>query len=102
MNIEKQKALNRNIRIYWWNYGLRTLSFSGTYKEWFIKNEIIIRNYKNKVIFSGSFGNMKFRIFLSTDYEHSFNQIIKLCLMYLGDKAQLFDGFNREYKVNWR
>ena len=102
MNIEQNKAIQREIRIYWWNFGSKQLDFLGTYKEWFEKNKIIIRNYKNKVIFSGSFGNMEFRISLSKDYEHSFNQIIKLCLMYLGDKAQLFDGFNREYKVNWR
>ena len=102
MNLEKHRALKRIINIYWWNIGHKTLDFSGTYKEWFEKNKITIIVMANHIHFSGEFGSMKFKIRLSKDYEHSFNQIIKLCLMHLGDKAILIDGFNREYKVNWR
>ena len=30
-----------NLIIYWWNFGKKTLSFSGTAKEWLNKNKII-------------------------------------------------------------
>ena len=102
MRKEKYIALNRDIRIYWWNMGSKKLDFQGTYKEWFEKNDIKIIVIKNYIFFSGNFGNMEFKIRLGKDYEHAFNQIIKLCLMYLGDKALLYDSFNREYKINWR
>jgi hypothetical protein len=102
MNKQKLTALNRDIRIYWWNIGTKSLDFEGTYKEWFEKNKINIIAKGSYIYFSGEFGNMKFKIRLGNDFEHSFNQIIKLCLVYLGDKAQLIDGFNRTYNINYR
>lgn len=95
-------SLNRYILIYWWNGGKKIKDFDGTYKEWFDKQKIKITELDNRLHFRGEFGSMSFSIYLSKDYEHSFNQIIKICLMYLGDKALLIDGFNRQYKINWR
>ena len=101
--MEKQKALLRRISIYWWNHGQKKLDYSGTYKDWFIKNKIKITEYNGKLSFKGQFGNMKFNLtFQKGDYEHNFNHVIKLCLSYLGDKAKLIDGFNRVYNINWR
>ena len=95
-------AINRNISIYWWNYGKKTKDFEGTYKEWFDKQEILITELNNRLRFEVHFGSMSFTMYLNKDYEHSFNQIIKTCLVHLGDKAMLIDGFNRQYKINWR
>ena len=102
MNKEKETALNRDITIYWWNGSSKQLDYKGTYKKWFDDNKIKITVITDYIHFSGTFGSMEFKIRLRKDYEHSFNQIIKLCLMYLGDKALLIDGFHREYKVNWK
>ena len=49
--MEKQKALNRDIKIYWWNFNKKQLDFSGTYKEWFEKNKIKITVIKNHIYF---------------------------------------------------
>jgi len=95
-------ALNRSITLYWWNHGKKTKDFEGTYKEWFYKHKINCVELSNHLWFSGEFGNMKFIFKLNKDYEHSFNQIIKTCLVHLGDKAMLIDGFNRQYKINWK
>ena len=102
MNKEKETALNRDITIYWWNHGKKIKDFEGTYKEWFFEHKINYVELSEHLWFSGIFGSMKFTLKLNKDYEHSFNQVIKLCLMYLGDKALLIDGFNRQYKINWR
>jgi len=100
--MKKEDYFKKEIYIYWWNMGTKILDFHGTYKEWFLKNKIKIYNYKGFVYFVGSFGSMTFKIkFQSNDYEHAFKHIIKLCLMYLGDKAMLIDWCNREYKINW-
>ena len=95
-------ALKRDILIYWWNMGEKQKDFEGTYKEWFDKQKVIINELTNCLRFEVQFGSMSFIMYLNKDYEHSFNQIIKICLMYLGDKAMLIDGFNRQYKINWR
>jgi len=100
--MSKIKELDLTITTYWWNFGTKSKDFTGTYKEWFIKNKITIRESGNICIFKGSFGSMKFRLELTKDYPHGFNHIIKLCLVYMGDKAMLIDGYNREYKINWR
>jgi hypothetical protein len=100
--MEKEEALQKKIIIYWWNMGSKKLDFQGTYKEWFEKNDIKCVALSSHLHFSGTFGNMKFTMKLGKNYQHAFNQIIKLCLMYLGDKALLYDGFNREHKINWR
>lgn len=97
-----KEELNREIATYWWNFGSKTKDFEGTYKQWFDKHKITIRQTKLRLIYKGSFGSMDFRIELTKDYVHGFNHIIKLCHVYLGDKALLIDGFNRQYKINWR
>ena len=100
----KQEALDHTFVTYWWNMGTKTKDFSGTYKQWFKDHKITITvKHEREVIFSGSYGSINFKInYQGIDYIHQFNLIIKLCLMYLGDKAMLIDGFNREYKINWR
>ncbi|MCX6165163.1 MAG: hypothetical protein NTU73_09965 [Ignavibacteriae bacterium] len=101
-NIEiMTKSLNRRITTYWWNFGSKKKDFEGTYKEWFKKHKISIRETEKTINFTGSYGSMQFKVKMTKDYEYSFNQIIKMCLTFLGDKALLRDGFNREYKINW-
>lgn len=103
MNIEKNKALLRQITIHWWNMGTKQLDYSGTYKDWFENRKIKITEYNNKISFTGTIGGMEFKLkYRNFDYEHLFNQVIKLYMVYMGDKAQLTDGFNRVYKMNWR
>jgi hypothetical protein len=96
------ESLNRKITTYWWNHGSKKKDFEGTYKEWFKKHKISIRETEKTINFTGSYGSMQFKIKMSKNYEHSMNLIIKLCKTYLGDKARLIDGFNREYNINWR
>lgn len=98
----KQNALNLRITIYWWNHGQKKKDFTGTYKEWFKNNKISIRDGQLLTI-KGSYGSIhEFKLKLTKDYVYAFNLVIKLCLTYMGDQAMLIDGFNREYKINWR
>ena len=98
----KNKTLNLDIYTWWWNMGIKTKDFQGTYGDWFKKHKISITEKTTMLIFTGSFGSMRFTIKMSKDYIESFNIIIKLCLTFLGDKAMLHDGYHREYKINWR
>jgi len=102
----KKEVLNYSITTWWWNMGTKKKDFVGTYKEWFKKNNIKVKSFRkdggDKLSFKGEFGSMKISITM-TDYDlTSLNKIIQFCLVYLGDKAMLHDGLNREYKINWR
>lgn len=98
----KKEALEYPLILWWWNHGKKIKDFEGTYKEWFKNNNISIKENDSCVIFKCSYGALTFSIKLSRTDLDSFNLIIKLCLTYLGDKAMMRDGYNREYKINWR
>jgi len=114
MKNEYKEALQKQITIYWWNLGTKTLDHKGTYGEFFKKKEIKISEVKHpnnkeykalkfnmpigssRIIFYTSLGSKT-----AWDYAEMFNNAIKLFLTYLGDKT-LFYGNNREFKINWR
>lgn len=98
----KNEALEKKITLWWWNHGYKKKDFEGTYKEWFLRNEIKIIVKRKRILFVGSYGSMSFDIYLTKDFIEAFNLIIKLCLTFLGDKAFLVDGYGRQYKINWR
>jgi hypothetical protein len=98
----KEEALDHSITIWWWNHEQKKKDFEGTYKQWFLRNSITVTKTSKALVFSGSYGSMTFAIHLSKDYVNSFNEIIQFCLVHMGDKASLRDGFGHEYKINWR
>ena len=93
-----------NLIIYWWNFGKKTLSFSGTAKEWLNKNKIIIKFSQNEyeglnIKISGNIGRSKFS-FTENNYEDAVKQVIMFQLSYMGDKAKFILN-NREYSNNF-
>ena len=106
---EVNKVAKRQIKLWWWNMGTKTLDFEGSYKDYFSKRNIkltIIRHsaIENKKVlrFSFSVGRLVFKIDSSDiDIQNSFDMIVKIYQTYLGDKT-LFHANSREYRINWR
>jgi hypothetical protein len=104
----KTKEINNTqITIYWWNHGRKTLDFKGTYKEWMVKNSIVIKPIRTDKFVNGletkfNYGSMTMKLKYVSGYMDGLNYVIKVCLTFLGDKALFIDGYKREYKINWR
>lgn len=103
--------MTNKIKIYWWNFGLKTLEFNGELDEYLKQKDIfiektnyIIDNKTNIVTIKDSY-NIKFNIggaFFEirdnySDYEKVAIDTIKLFLMRLGDKALIEYGNQRIY-----
>lgn len=108
--MDKKQAEQRDIIIWWWNFGKKTLDFKGTYKDYLIKRNIKVRKIKhpiNKKVegyrFNIPVGSsiINFDSF-DSDYINCLTNAIKQFLTYLGDRTMFIDGYNREYKLNWR
>ena len=107
--MDKEEAEQKEIVIYWWNLGTKTLDFRGSYKDFLkrqnIKVSIIckldksIKGYRFNIPCGSSI--TRFDNF-DGDYTASATLAIKLSLVYLGDKAKFIDGYGREHKINWR
>ena len=93
-----------NLIIHWWNFGKKTLSFSGTAKERLNKNKIIVKFSQNEyeglnIKISGNIGHSKFS-FTENNYEDAVKQVIMFNLSYMGDKAKFILN-NREFSNNF-
>jgi hypothetical protein len=100
---------NQGIRIYWWNFGKKTLDYEGTYKGFMDKKDIKVTDitigkgkYKSK--------GLHFEIPLSSckatyetcdgDYR-AYDDAIKIFLTLMGDKSK-FEASQRVYYINWK
>ncbi|MEK6880954.1 MAG: hypothetical protein AABY22_15145 [Nanoarchaeota archaeon] len=100
----------RQITIHWWNMGSKTLDFKGSYKDYFLKKNIKVKeiNHPSNKEVKGlrfTFGLSSNLIRLDTwvsDYLPEYNKAIIVFLTLLGDKTIFHDGYGREYKINWR
>ena len=105
--MEKKEIENKQIIIYWWNFGRKTLDFKGTYKEYLKNKDIDIKEIdkvdKHYYRISFSCGSSNFIIQM---YGHNpkdvFDVAIKTFLQYLGDRHLFIDGYNKEHRINWR
>ena len=102
--MELKEALQKNITIYWWNFGTKTLDFKGTYKDFLEERDIKIKeiNLKDKhywnIDFSCGSANFKIQIYGNFSID-ILDTAIKQFLSYLGDRAK-FQSYNREYNIN--
>ncbi len=103
MNKVLETALDSHIVLYWWNMGKKSKDHDGTYKDFFKRIGVKIKQTDKGLKINFSTNQIKYNI-ISTDYDiiETFNQIVKIYLTYLGDKALMIDTFNRESKINWR
>ena len=95
----------KEITVYWWNCGKKTLDFRGTYKGFFMKRDIRVTD-----IVSNGVKGFHFDIPLAfskatydtydTDYSRCCDDAIKIFLTLMGDKAKLISG--REFYINWK
>jgi hypothetical protein len=103
--MDKKYWENREITVYWWNMGTKTLDYRGPYKG-FLK----LKGIKVRAITRNGTGGFRFTIpLLSTkaildtytsDYYRACDQAIEVFLTLLGDKTK-FIGLNREFNINW-
>mgnify|MGYP001605016258 CR=1 FL=1 len=104
--MNKKEAEQKEIKIYWWNFRNKTLDFKGSYKDFLLKRGIKVRKIHHKESkgyrFKISFGStiICFNTF-GGDYLANLDTVIKLFLVYLGDKTK-FEAYNRTYLLNWR
>jgi hypothetical protein len=103
--MDKKGFENKQIIIYWWNMGKKTLDYRGTYKGFLkqkgIKVRSITKNNAKYLRFYISVGSS--RATLDTydfDYLRCCDDAIKIFLTLMGDKAKLITPY-REYSLNW-
>ena len=100
--------MTNKIKIYWWNFGSKTLEFNGELDEYLKQKDIFIEktNYTIDNIIKDSY-SIKFNIggaFFEirdnySNYEKVAIDTIKLFLMRLGDKA-LIEYKNQRIYIN--
>lgn len=105
--MELKEDLQKEITIYWWNMGKKTLDYKGSYTGYFLKRDIKVSRIKNKTIkglrFSIPTYSTKIRLdsFSGRNIE-AFDDAIKAFLAVMGDKALLINGYGRESYINYR
>lgn len=100
------EAMEKQIKIYWWNFGKKTLAFEGTYKDFFKDKEINISKISKDDVKGLRFkipvgcAVIDLKILGGGWIIDNLDSAVKLFLTYLGDKTR-FIGYNRSYKLNW-
>ena len=104
-----KNTLKKNLIIYWWNFGKKTLDFNGTVQEYLEKNKVKIsikyyqedHNFERCMVtakfFCGQFQEIKFKCH---SVEDIVRMIINFNLAYIGDKAQ-FEFLGRKKTINF-
>jgi hypothetical protein len=115
------KAENKEIKIWWWNFGSKTTDHKGTYAEYLKKKNIKISQVKHPTtkstgyrakIFVGSaiityddfsydYPKLTNELQFEQGYTRFLDNAIVLFLTYLGDKTK-FESPNKDYQINWR
>ena len=104
--MNKTEHENKNITVYWWNFGKKTLDYKGTYKGYLDKRGITAKEFIRNGFYGYRFkiSTGSDRVTLETnqyDYSKSCDDAIKIFLSLMGDKATL-DTERFTYHVNWR
>lgn len=91
----------KEIQVYWWNFGKRTLDYKGTYKGFLEARGIAIEELKeNHFRFQMSLSGGKVTLDTTGGYCHGADEAIRIFLTLLGDKAT-FSGPTGRYRINW-
>ncbi len=101
--MDKEYYANKEIQVYWWNMGRKTLDYRGSYEGFLKKKNITITK-----TLKGTCAGYHYYISLSTteatldaigDYAQCCNEAIKIFLTLMGDKAKLVTP-KGEYFIN--
>jgi len=107
--MNKIEGEQKQITIWWWNLGTKTLDFKGSYKEFFASKNIKVSKIKHPSVKDVS--GYRFKIkpqyicrldCFDSDYINNANNAMLIYLTLLGDKTVFHDGYGRVYKINWR
>lgn len=103
--MDKEYWEQKEIVVYWWNFGKKTLDYRGTYKGFLDNKGIKVRAFQRRGFwgwhFKVSVGSCT--VTLETpqaDYAQSCDDVIKIFLSIMGDKATL-ETTRRKYLINW-
>ncbi len=108
--MDKQQAEKEKIIVYWWNCGKKTLDFKGSYKDYLLKRDITVENITHPT--QKDIKGWRFTVSISSvtailniygsDYTEACNDIIKVFLAIMGDRAKfIIPSRNREFNINW-
>ena len=105
--MNKKEGEQKNIRIHWWNFNIKTLDFEGTIKDYLEKKDIKVSRISHKT--HKEIKGYRFKILSShvtldtfdTDYIQCVDKAIVIFLTLLGDKT-IYSAHHRDYKINWR
>jgi hypothetical protein len=120
--MDRKKAEQGKITIYWWNFNTKTLDHKGTYEEFSKKKSIKIRPVKHPSIkgyvgfrakipvgsaiityddFSYNYPKLIDKFQFEQAYQHFLDNAIIIFLTYLGDKTTYISRWS-DKKINWR
>lgn len=102
--MDKKYFEKQIIITYWWNYGKKTMDFQGTYKDYLKAKDIRVKPITINGVKGYQFSFLDpvrttLKLF-NPDYSQSCDEVIKVFLTLMGDKAKLL-GYRREYNINW-
>lgn len=93
---EFKEELDTYCELYWWDFGIKTLSFKGCLKDLLKKNSITftIRKTETEGIYKYNFKNCCGISFIvkgtKLDFKLYAKQFMQMVLVRMGDKAQLY------------
>jgi hypothetical protein len=98
---KRNEVEDRQIVVHWWNNGRKTLDFRGKYKDFLKEKGIKVIVGKDRFTFKASVSSGQITYTTTdADYNRGLNEIIKLFLTIMGDKAVL-DTPTRRFCLNW-
>jgi hypothetical protein len=102
--MDKKYFEKQIIITYWWNYGHKIKDFDGTYKDYLKLKDIKVKPITINGVKGYQFSfdapvRTTLKLF-NSDYSQSCDEVIKVFLTLLGDKAKLI-GYHCEYNINW-
>ena len=98
MEIEKQE-----ITVYWWNLGVKTLDYKGSYEGFLREKGIKVSKLHCKAVgwmFKVQLSSTEVRLKTFSNLEQAMDEAIKVFLTLLGDRATLKTP-RRRYNLNW-
>ena len=106
--MNKKEGEQRQITIYWWNLGTKTLDFKGPIGKFLEEKSIKVARIKHPSV-KGIKGyrflikpNYVCRFDSWDDFPKAASNAIRIYLMLLGDKTVFKDAEGVTHKLNWR
>ena len=99
--MEREYWEQKEVSVYWWNGGTRTLDYKGDYKGFLEKKNITVQEVEShKWHFVIPLAFTRATLDTHGEYHRCADEAIQIFLTLLGDKA-VFNGCDRTYHIHW-